>query len=203
MSTKLFKGRHMHQTVNNSNSRKTEWTVWLGQGAFWDLRLLNVNTDSLSTQCSLKHNKHATALISTVIVNQEISQKMKNEKKKIKSAAMLTFQELHLFPFFKKKKQHWIIRPEKWKWNGPNRLILKNFCLMSLIDGWDVSMLTWHNYLSGWRKRKRYLFTVHLFYIYTWKTWQDSIHTIKAYLSCKLTLKLTWNSSLQICDTYV
>lgn len=202
MSTKLFKGRHMHQTVNNSNSRKTEWTVWLGQGAFWDLRLLNVNTDSLSTQCSLKHNKHATALISTVIVNQEISQKMKNEKKKIKSAAMLTFQELHLFPFFKKKKQHWIIRPEKWKWNGPNRLILKNFWLMSLIDGWDVSMLTWHN-LSGWRKRKRYLFTVHLFYIYTWKTWQDSIHTIKAYLSCKLTLKLTWNSSLQICDTYV
>lgn len=100
MSTKLFKGRHMHQTVNNSNSRKTEWTVWLGQGAFWDLRLLNVNTDSLSTQRSLKHNKHATALISTVIVNQEISQKMKNEKKKIKSAAMLTFQELHLFPFF-------------------------------------------------------------------------------------------------------
>lgn len=82
MSTKLFKGRHMHQTVNNSNSRKTEWTVWLGQGAFWDLRLLNVNTDSLSTQRSLKHNKHATALISTVIVNQEISQKMKNEKKK-------------------------------------------------------------------------------------------------------------------------
>lgn len=200
--SKLFKGRHMHQTVNNSNSRKTEWTVWLGQGAFWDLRLLNVNTDSLSTQCSLKHNKHATALISTVIVNQEISQKMKNEKKKIKSAAMLTFQELHLFPFFKKKKQHWIIRPEKWKWNGPNRLILKNFWLMSLIDGWDVSMLTWHN-LSGWRKRKRYLLTVHLFYIYTWKTWQDSIHTIKAYLSCKLTLKLTWNSSLQICDTYV
>lgn len=104
MSTKLFKGRHMHQTVNNSNSRKTEWTVWLGQGAFWDLRLLNVNTDSLSTQRSLKHNKHATALISTVIVNQEISQKMKNEKKKIKSAAMLTFQELHLFPFFQKKK---------------------------------------------------------------------------------------------------
>lgn len=37
------------------------------------------------------------------------------KKKKIKSAAMLTFQELHLFPFFKKKQQHWIIRPEKWK----------------------------------------------------------------------------------------
>lgn len=80
MSTKLFKGRHMHQTVNNSNSRKTEWTVRLGQGAFWDLQLLNVNTDSLSTQRSLKHNKHATALISTVIVNHEISPK--NEKKK-------------------------------------------------------------------------------------------------------------------------
>lgn len=202
MSTKLFKGRHMHQTVNNSNSRKTEWTVWLGQGAFWDLRLLNVNTDSLSTQRSLKHNKHATALISTVIVNQEISQKMKNEKKKSSLPRCWHFKNCTYFLSFKKKKQHWIIRPEKWKWNGPNRLILKNFCLMSLIDGWDVSMLTWHN-LSGWRKRKRYLLTVHLFYIYTWKTWQDSIHTIKAYLSCKLTLKLTWNSSLQICDTYV
>lgn len=202
MSTKLFKGRHMHQTVNNSNSRKTEWTVWLGQGAFWDLRLLNVNTDSLSTQCSLKHNKHATALISTVIVNQEISQKMKNEKKKKSSLPRCWHFKNCTYFLSLKKKQHWIIRPEKWKWNGPNRLILKNFWLMSLIDGWDVSMLTWHN-LSGWRKRKRYLFTVHLFYIYTWKTWQDSIHTIKAYLSCKLTLKLTWNSSLQICDTYV
>lgn len=81
MSTKLFKGRHMHQTVNNSNSRKTEWTVRLGQGAFWDLRLLNVNTDSLSTQRSLKHNKHATALISTVIVNHEISPKNEEKKK--------------------------------------------------------------------------------------------------------------------------
>lgn len=103
MSTKLFKGRHMHQTVNNSNSRKTEWTVRLGQGAFWDLRLLSVNTDSLSTPRSLIHNKHATALISTVIVNHEISPK--NEKKKIKSAAMLTFQELLLFSdkVFKKK----------------------------------------------------------------------------------------------------
>lgn len=123
MSTKLFKGRHMHQTVNNSNSRKTEWTVRLGQGAFWDLRLLNVNTDSLSTQRSLKHNKHATALISTVIVNHEISPK--NEEKKIKSAEMLTFQELLLFSdkVFKKKTQ--LIWPEKWKQNGPNKLILK------------------------------------------------------------------------------
>lgn len=104
MSTKLFKGRHMHQTVNNSNSRKTEWTVRLGQGAFWDLRLLYVNTDSLSTRRSLKHNKHATALISTVIVNHEISPK-NEKKKKIKSAAMLTFQELLLFSdkVFKKK----------------------------------------------------------------------------------------------------
>lgn len=188
--SKLFKGRHMHQTVNNSNSRKTEWTVWLGQGAFWDLRLLNVNTDSLSTQRSLKHNKHATALISTVIVNQEISQKMKNEKKKKSSLPRCWhFKNCTYFLSFKKKKQHWIIRSEKWKWNGPNRLILKNFCLMSLIDGWDVSMLTWHN-LSGWRKRKRYLFTVHLFYIYTWKTWQDSIHTIKAYLSCNFVFKI-------------
>lgn len=115
MSTKLFKGRHMHQTVNNSNSRKTEWTVRLGQGAFWDLRLLNVNTDSLSTQRSLKHNKHATALISTVIVNQEITPNMK--KKKIKSATMLTFQELHLFSdkVFK-KKQHNMTREVEMKW---------------------------------------------------------------------------------------
>lgn len=124
MSTKLFKGRHMHQTVNNSNSRKTEWTVRLGQGAFWDLRLLYVNTDSLSTQRSLKHNKHATALISTVIVNHEISPK-NEKKKKIKSGAMLTFQELLLFSdkVFKKKPQ--LIWPEKWKQNGPNKLILK------------------------------------------------------------------------------
>lgn len=124
MSTKLFKGRHMHQTVNNSNSRKTEWTVRLGQGAFWDLQLLNVNTDSLSTRRSLKHNKHATALISTVIVNHEISPK-NEKKKKIKSGTMLTFQELLLFSdkVFKKKTQ--LIWPEKWKQNGPNKLILK------------------------------------------------------------------------------
>lgn len=101
--SKLFKGRHMHQTVNNSNSRKTEWTVWLGQGAFWDLRLLNVNTDSLSTQRSLKHNKHATALISTVIVNQEISQKMKNEKKKSSLRRCWHFKNCTYFLSLKKK----------------------------------------------------------------------------------------------------
>lgn len=124
MSTKLFKGRHMHQTVNNSNSRKTEWTVRLGQGAFWDLRLLKVNTDSLSTRRSLKHNKHATALISTVIVNHEISPK-NEKKKKIKSGAMLTFQELLLFSDKVFKKETQLIWPEKWKQNGPNKLILK------------------------------------------------------------------------------
>ena len=58
-----------------------------GQVAYRVLELLNVNTDSLSTQrsnwCPGKHNKHATALISTVIVNQDIK----------KIAALLTFQE--------------------------------------------------------------------------------------------------------------
>lgn len=124
MSTKLFKGRHMHQTVNNSNSRKTEWTVRLGQGAFWDLRLLSVNTDSLSTQRSLKHNKHATALISTVIVNHEISPK--NEKKKKSSLVRCWhFKNCSYFLTKSLKKKHNIIWPEKWKQNGPNKLILK------------------------------------------------------------------------------
>lgn len=167
MSTKLFKGRHMHQTVNNSNSRKTEWTVRLGQGAFWDLRLLNVNTDSLSTHRSLKHNKHATALISTVIVNQEISPNMKKKKSSLPQCWHFKNCTYFLTKSLKKNNIIWL---EKWKWNGPNRLIWKNFCLMSLIDRRDVSMLTWHN-LSGWRKRKWYLFTIHFVYIYTWKTW--------------------------------
>lgn len=122
MSTKLFKGRHMHQTVNNSNSRKTEWTVRLGQGAFWDLRLLYVNTDSLSTQRSLKHNKHATALISTVIVNHEISPK--NEEKKSSLLRCWHFKNCSYF-LTKSLKKNQLIWPEKWKQNGPNKLILK------------------------------------------------------------------------------
>lgn len=116
MSTKLFKGRHMHQTVNNSNSRKTEWTVRLGQGAFWDLRLLSVNTDSLSTQRSLKHNKHATALISTVIVNHEISPK--NEKKK-KSSLMRCWHFKNCSYFLTesfKKNPTYMTREVETKW---------------------------------------------------------------------------------------
>lgn len=123
MSTKLFKGRHMHQTVNNSNSRKTEWTVRLGQGAFWDLRLLSVNTDSLSTQRSLKHNKHATALISTVIVNHEISPK--NEKKKNQVCCDVDISRIALIFWQSLLKKTQLIWPEKWKQNGPNKLILK------------------------------------------------------------------------------
>lgn len=123
MSTKLFKGRHMHQTVNNSNSRKTEWTVRLGQGAFWDLRLLSVNTDSLSTRRSLKHNKHATALISTVIVNHEISPK-NEEKKKSSLLRCWHFKNCSYF-LTKSLKKTQLICPEKWKQNGPNKLILK------------------------------------------------------------------------------
>lgn len=65
----------------------------------------------------LKHNKHATALISTVIVNHEISPK-NEEKKKIKSAAMLTFQELLLFSdkVFKKKNPTYMTREVETKW---------------------------------------------------------------------------------------
>lgn len=133
MSTKLFKGRHMHQTVNNSNSRKTEWTVRLGQGAFWDLRLFSVNTDSLSTQRSLKHNKHATALISTVIVNHEISPKNEEEKKS-RLLRCWHFKNCSYFLTKSLKKKHNIIWPEKWKWNGPNRLILKKLLLFNVTD---------------------------------------------------------------------
>ena len=154
-----------------------------GQVAYRVLELLNVNTDSLSTQrsnwCPGKHNKHATALISTVIVNQDIK----------KNCCVVDISRI--FQLFSAAKTD--ILTGKWDWNRESFVST----VSQLLRLRDVSVKLSTRPLSGWGGGKGFLFT----YVYLTDT--PGRHNIFHSVHHSDRNRICFSNSLQFLETFI